>query len=74
MQFLLNTVVCASMAVGAPCHTAPPVADLQYPTREACEDMAYRYNNEQFQRKEEHLDVDGKPVKVRTYYCRAVTD
>ncbi|MCU9528060.1 hypothetical protein [Pseudomonas mosselii] len=73
MQFLLNTVVCASMAVGAPCHTENPKAGLQYPTREACEDMAYRYNNEQFQRKEEGLEAYGKPEKVRTYYCRAVT-
>lgn len=73
MQFLLNTVVCASMAVGAPCHTENPRAGLQYPTREACEDMAYRYNNEQFQRKVERLDADGKPAKVWTYYCRAVT-
>lgn len=73
MHFLLNTVVCASMAVGAPCHTENPKAGTQYATREVCEDMAYRYNNEQFQRKEESLDADGKPVKVWTYYCRAVT-
>lgn len=73
MQFLLNTVVCTSMAVSAPCHTENPEAGTQYPTREACEDMAYRYNNEQFQRKKESLDADGKPSKVWTYYCRAVT-
>ena len=73
MQFLLNTVICASMAAGAQCHTQNPQAGLQYPTRKACEDMAYLHNNEQFQRKEELLDADGKPAKVWTYYCRAVT-
>jgi hypothetical protein len=74
MHFLLNTVVCASMAVSAPCHTDNPKAGTQYPTREACEDMAYRYNNEQFQRKEEKLDADGTPSQVWAYYCRAVKD
>lgn len=73
MQFLLSTVVCASMAVSAPCHIENPKAGTQFPTREACEDMAFRYNNEQFHRKEEHLDADGIPSKVWTYYCRAVT-
>ncbi len=42
MQFLLNTVVCASMAVGAPCHTENPKAGTQFATREVFEDMAYR--------------------------------
>ncbi len=74
MQFLLNTVICASMAAGAQCHTQNPKAGLKYPTREACEDMAYIHNNEQFQRDKEPLDADGKPAKVWTYYCRAVTD
>lgn len=73
MQFLLNTVICASMAAGAQCHTETPKAGLQYPTREACEEMAYLHNNEQLQLKEESLDADGKPAMVRTYYCRAVT-
>lgn len=74
MQFLLNAVVCASMAIGAPCHTDTPKAGTQYPTREACEDMAYDYNNQVFQLKAEKLDADGQPKKVWTYYCRAVTD
>ncbi|HHW1937437.1 TPA: hypothetical protein ACUUEN_005508 [Pseudomonas aeruginosa] len=73
MQFLLNTVICASMAASAECHTQNPKAGLQYPTREACEEMAYIHNNKQFQRTEEPLDADGKPAKVWTYYCRAVT-
>ncbi|MDF4205203.1 hypothetical protein P2W50_01165 [Pseudomonas protegens] len=74
MQFLMNAVVCASMAVGAPCHTENPKAGTQYPTREACEDMVYAYNNEVFQLKAEKLDADGQPRKVWTYYCRAVVD
>jgi hypothetical protein len=74
MQFVMNAVVCASMAAGAPCHTVNPKAGTQYPTRESCEDMAYRYNNEVFQLKSEKLDADGHPSKVWTYYCRAVTD
>lgn len=49
MQFLMNAVVCASMAIGAPCHTNTPKAGTQYLTREACEDMAYLYNNQVFQ-------------------------
>lgn len=48
MQFLMNAVICTSMAIGAPCNTVNPKAGTQYPTREACEDMAYRYNNEVF--------------------------
>lgn len=74
MQFLLNTVVCASMAMSAPCRTENPKAGTLYPSRQACEDMAHVYNNEQFQREEENLDADGKASKVWTYYCRAVTD
>lgn len=74
MQFLMNAVVCASMTVGAPCHTVDPKAGTRYPTREVCEDMAYRYNNKVFQLKSEKLDADGHPSKVWTYYCRAVTD
>jgi hypothetical protein len=74
MDFLLNAVVCASMAVGAPCHTENPKAGTQYSTREACEDMAYVYNNEVFQLKAEKLEANGQPMKVSTYYCRVVTD
>lgn len=74
MHFLMNAVVCASMAVGAPCHTVNSKAGTPYPTREACEDMVYVYNNEVFQLTSEKLDADGQPRKVWTYYCRAVTD
>lgn len=73
MQFLLNTVMCTSMAVSAPCDTGNPEAGTLYPTRDACEEMAYIYNNEQFQRTDEKLDAEGRPLKTWTYYCRAVT-
>ncbi|MFY0750962.1 hypothetical protein [Pseudomonas sp. NFX5] len=74
MHFLMNSIVCASMAISAPCQTENSKAGTQYATREACEDMVYLYNNESFQLKAEKLDADGQPMKVWTYYCRAVTD
>lgn len=74
MHFLLNTVVCASMAANATCFTENPKAGTPYQTREECEQMAYIYNNEQFQLKEEKLGPDGEPLKVWTFYCRAIKD
>lgn len=73
MIFLMNAVVCASMAFGAECHTADPRGGTTYPTREECEDMVYMYNNEQFQRTTEPLDASGQPAKTWTYYCRLVS-
>lgn len=73
MPFLLNTVICTSMAVSAPCQTGNPEGGTLYPTREACEELAYIYNNEQFHRTEEKLDAEGRSLKTWTYYCRAVT-
>lgn len=74
MIFLMTSVICASMAVDASCHTADPKASTTFLTREACENMVYTYNNAQFQKTEEELDAGGKPVKTWTYYCRAVTE
>jgi hypothetical protein len=55
----------------SPCHTVNAKAGTQYQTSEACEDIAYAYNNGVFQLKPERLDADGQPSEVWTYYCRA---
>lgn len=54
----------------SPCHTVNAKAGTQYQKREACEDIAYAYNNEVFQLKTERLDADDQPSEVWTYYCR----